>query len=312
VFKLILLEQIEKQLLFFNLLKSIMRVRKGGYTEAEQLALEWSKKQKKEEDPVNVKHRFIASFLHKEMASATRPPSAKDDDEGKKERKTSKYGDEGKKERKSSRKEHRHEHKHERRHRSSSPKRRQRSSSPKVRRRSPSPKKVRKDGERESPRYSPYRGAEETYLIPDDKDNSDLRVGSSSSVRKNSQNDDNEWERSRSRDRRGRDGGRKEEKGERKDDDINDRDSRIKRRYSRSRSRSNSEFKSRANRSRSRSRSPIPAHWAHDKYSLNVVDSPTYDEKLEKRRELNNYRPPSPTWVSRAGGVAIMRKKISD
>jgi hypothetical protein len=65
-------------------------------------------------------------------------------------------------------------------------------------------------------------------------------------------------------------------------------------------------------RSRSRSRSPIPATWAHDKYSKNVIDSPTYDEKLERRRELNNYRPPSPTWVSRAGGVAIMRKKISD
>lgn len=61
-------------------------------------------------------------------------------------------------------------------------------------------------------------------------------------------------------------------------------------------------------RSRSRSRSRGRRSWRHDKFD-NRVD----DDDDTRRRELlpKDYRPPSPTWISRAGGVAIMKKKAT-
>ena len=88
-------------------------------------------------------------------------------------------------------------------------------------------------------------------------------------------------------------------------------------------------------RSRSRDRSSSPQIWTHDKWSSETrsVDDPQLVGILkaraaatgynhisdrqrspsaeQRRRNLQGYRPPSPTWVSRAGGVAIMRKAIT-
>jgi hypothetical protein len=60
--------------------------------------------------------------------------------------------------------------------------------------------------------------------------------------------------------------------------------------------------------SRDRSRSRGRRSWRHDKFD-NRVD----DDDDTRRRELlpKDYRPPSPTWISRAGGVAIMKKKAT-
>ena len=65
--------------------------------------------------------------------------------------------------------------------------------------------------------------------------------------------------------------------------------------HSRSRSRSHS-------RERSHSRKKTGNNWSHDKF-----------DPHENIREIKpvpfDYRPPSPTWKSRAGGVAIMRRE---
>lgn len=79
--------------------------------------------------------------------------------------------------------------------------------------------------------------------------------------------------------------------------------SRDRRHKSRSRSHSNSRGGSWRSRSpEERSRNPR-AFWTHDKFADVASSSPL-------RRQLpDDYKPPSPEWVSRAGGVAIMRKK---
>mmetsp|Transcript_19061 Transcript_19061/g.38508 ORF Transcript_19061/g.38508 Transcript_19061/m.38508 type:complete len:241 (+) Transcript_19061:87-809(+) len=85
----------------------------------------------------------------------------------------------------------------------------------------------------------------------------------------------------------------------------------------RSPSRSRSRSPSRS-RSRSRSRnsgnnwkrgksSAWSKNWTHDKFDRNA--SPERDPR-ESSRIPQDYRPPSPTWVSKAGGIAIMRKKL--
>lgn len=61
---------------------------------------------------------------------------------------------------------------------------------------------------------------------------------------------------------------------------------------------------SRSSSTERRGRSRSPNHWTHDKYnSARSSPSPV-------RIVPSDYRPPSPEWVSRAGGVAIMRKRI--
>ena len=57
-------------------------------------------------------------------------------------------------------------------------------------------------------------------------------------------------------------------------------------------------------RSRSRDKEKYVASWSHDKFSHTSDHSPV-------RSLPKDYRPPSPTWVSRAGGVAIMKKRTS-
>lgn len=51
-----------------------------------------------------------------------------------------------------------------------------------------------------------------------------------------------------------------------------------------------------------RGRVRTPDQWTHDRYSERTSPSPV-------RVVPTDYRPPSPEWVSRAGGVAIMRKR---
>lgn len=61
-------------------------------------------------------------------------------------------------------------------------------------------------------------------------------------------------------------------------------------------------------RSRSRSRSRGRRDWRHDKFDNRDDD----DDDTRRREQLpKDYRPPSPTWISRAGGVAIMKKKTT-
>ena len=55
-------------------------------------------------------------------------------------------------------------------------------------------------------------------------------------------------------------------------------------------------------------RSNEEEEWVHDKFSK--IESEPSPEREYITRE--GYKPPSPTWVSRAGGVAIMRKRIDD
>jgi hypothetical protein len=44
-------------------------------------------------------------------------------------------------------------------------------------------------------------------------------------------------------------------------------------------------------------------------YRRVLADMLLCDNSPSPPRVPNDYRPPSPTWVSRAGGVAIMKKK---
>jgi len=47
--------------------------------------------------------------------------------------------------------------------------------------------------------------------------------------------------------------------------------------------------------------------WGHDKFDAGSVQQL---QALPERRHISaDYRPPSPTWRSRAGGVAVMVKK---
>lgn len=74
----------------------------------------------------------------------------------------------------------------------------------------------------------------------------------------------------------------------------------LRRDVSRSPSRSRARIRSRSRTPESRKKK-----WGHDMFSDTRDKSPP-------SRIPSDYRPPSPTWVSRAGGVAIMRKKLSD
>lgn len=111
------------------------------------------------------------------------------------------------------------------------------------------------------------------------------------------------------------------EREKRKDNDSRDNDRRRNeiRRRSTSGDRDRSEDRSRSRRSRSRNRSyeddrkrrrSREERWSHDLYHDLERASPDRDGV---RRPDENYRPPSPTWISRAGGVAIMKKRtVSD
>jgi hypothetical protein len=244
-----------------------MRVRAGGFTEAEVLALAWSKRNKEAD-----------------LIEAKRPRKNLDSGSGKGEEKRCAIKDD------------RSRHKDRR-----SPCRRSEI------------RNEKKHGGRDSPNYSPYIGNDEKSTDFDTKD----EFGRDNAGNKRARRD--EWDRSSSRDR----GKRREVKAQRSQSSKHlSKDSRS---FSRSRSRSLTRFQSRSrsrsprsqspSRSRasrrqdyserSRSRSPLPPTWAHDKFSSAVTDSPSPGRK----RDLGDYRPPSPTWVSRAGGVAIMRKK---
>lgn len=241
-----------------------MRVRAGGFTEAEILALAWSKRNKEAD-----------------LIEAKRPRKNLDSGSVKGE---------------------------ERRYSSKEDRSRQQD------RRSPCRRSEirneKKLGGRDSPNYSPYIGNYEKSTDFDTKDEFGRDNAGNKKVRRD------EWDRSSSRDR----GKRREVKAQRSQSSKHlSKDSRsssrsrsrsLARFQSRSRSRSQSPSRSIASRrqeysERSRSRSPLPPTWAHDKFSSAVTDSPSPGRK----RDLGDYRPPSPTWVSRAGGVAIMRKK---
>jgi hypothetical protein len=236
----------------------IMRVRAGGFTEAEALALAWSKRNK-EADLIEAKRPVRVTVNREDIDNYKRPRFS------------------------SSR-----SHREERR----------------PHRRSPEPSKSKRTGERDSPNYNPYVGNSDNYTDTtscNDSRGRDVRDNGTGRV----QHD--EWDRSRSRDRTVR---HRSKESRRKG--VNDRSGRNRSPLSRSRSRSRSRTRSRSRSirrspiTRSRSRSPLPPTWAHDKFSAVAADSPN----IERRRERDgDYRPPSPTWVSRAGGVAIMRKK---
>ena len=241
-----------------------MRVRAGGFTEAEILALAWSKRNKEAD-----------------LIEAKRP------------RKNTDFGSDRKEEK-------RHTEKEDR--------------SRSIERRSPGRyseiRDEKKHGVRDSPNYSPYTGNYEKSTDSDTRDEFGRDVAS---IRKEKRD---EWDRSRSRDRCKH----REVKAHRSQSSkqLSKHTRSSSRRRSRSltrlrsgsRSRSRSPSQIRASRRqdlsvRSRSRSPLPPTWAHDKFTSSTTDSPSPGRK----RDLGDYRPPSPTWVSRAGGVAIMRKK---
>lgn len=62
---------------------------------------------------------------------------------------------------------------------------------------------------------------------------------------------------------------------------------------------------------------PMPSVWVHDKFhQVDDNDDGSNgkkgrdDNRMQDSRMCRIYRPPSPTWASRAGGVAIFRKKV--
>ena len=261
----------------------VMREKAGGFTEAEILALAWSKRIK-EGDLINAKKqtKTILSEEENRRGRHSRRRDDRHDTAGRKHsRKASGHAD-------------------------------SRSS-----RRSQERRGVKRYGERDSPNYSlgSYEKHVDGEKVVDKRQSPDLKESN------------DEWERSRSRDRdvRGhRDGDRgkhgdKNPKSRR--EEVMSRDTtsrRNSRNRSKSRTRSRSPSRSRSisyergrsksrSRSRSRSRSPMPPTWSHDMFSSVVTNSP--DRKIGQRGGDSDYRPPSPTWVSRAGGVAIMRKK---
>jgi hypothetical protein len=235
-----------------------MRVRAGGFTEAEALALAWSKRNK-EADLIEAK-RPVRVTKNREDISSYKRPTVNSSRSYQEERRPH--------------------------------------------RRSPEPRKSKRSGERGSPNYSPYVGNSENYTDTTSCNDSRGRdVGDDRTGRV--QHD--EWDRSRSRDRTIR-----HRSKESRRQGVNQWSGRYRSPSSRSRSRSRWRSRSRSRSmkrspiTRSRSRSPLPPTWAHDKFSVAAADSPN----IERRRERDgDYRPPSPTWVSRAGGVAIMRKK---
>lgn len=276
-----------------------MKVRSGGFTEAEALALAWSRRSK-EFDLMKAKLPYSTSNYDNGSREERRPGLSAE----------------------------------------SAPRRERRSTrnSPEFReRRAPSrtsriSRKERKLFERDSPNYSPYEGNIDKYA---DSGGIESRNSCQSSSIQESQS--REWDRSCSRERsrthaaHGRDEmstqrstGNPRKRNHRSATHSRSRSgSRVRRprfvnksvhlprsrsrsrSLSRSRSRSRSKTPSRRSPLRSRSRSPLPPTWTHDKFTSNSGSSPS----PERRKELQNYRPPSPTWVSRAGGVAIMRKK---
>ena len=241
-----------------------MRVRAGGFTEAEILALAWSKRNKEAD-----------------LIEAKRP------------RKNPDFGSDRREEKRCTTKEDRSRHRE---------------------RRSPGRyseiRDEKKHGGRDSPNYSPYTG---NYDKSTDSETRDEFGRDVSGIRKEKRD---EWDRSCSRDR----SKHREVKAHRSQSSkhlskhprssTRSRSRSLTRTRSRSRSRSQSPSQTRAFRrqdlsERSRSRSPLPPTWTHDKFTSSTADSPSPGRK----RDLGDYRPPSPTWVSRAGGVAIMRKK---
>lgn len=52
--------------------------------------------------------------------------------------------------------------------------------------------------------------------------------------------------------------------------------------------------------------------WTHDKFDEHDQEDSHRDRYRSSRDATNNeepYRPPSPDWISKAGGVAIMRRR---
>lgn len=133
-----------------------------------------------------------------------------------------------------------------------------------------------------------------------DRDRSRDRRRDTNRDRDRSRDRNRNMSRGRSRDRsrdmsRGRDKSRDKIRDRNRDGNIDDRN--------RDRSRS---------RSRGR-RSPLPQMWRHDKFNddRDEADGCSPQPEEGRRHRLpSDYRPPSPTWVSRAGGVAIIRGKI--
>ena len=260
-----------------------MRERAGGFTEAEVLALAWSKRIK-EGDLINQK-KEVKTTHHEEENSRVRHSTRRDDRHDRESKRHSRKASE---------------------HADSRPSRR-----------SQDRRGVERYGERDSPNYS--LGSYEKHI------DGEKVADKSRSPHRKASND--EWERSRSRERNVR-GRRDNDRGNYRDSNPRLRgEERISRdtasrhnsrnhgksrtpSRSRSRSRSISYRRDRSksySRSRSRSRSPMPPTWSHDMFSSVVTNSP--DRKMGQRGGDSDYRPPSPTWVSRAGGVAIMRKK---
>ena len=280
-----------------------MRVRAGGYTEAETLALAWSKRSKdfdliKAKLPYNTSSYDDGSreYGRRKLTSDSAPRSYKTTVQ-------------------------------------KSPDHNKGRAPPRT---SPSPRKERNPFERDSPNYSPYEGNIDKFTVsggiectnsrhrnPTDKCHScewdrscsrersrgractrdETRTTRSSKGLKNSRRERHgSISRSRSR------SSSKSHRRRHKEKSARPHRSRSRSRsFSRSRSRSKTSYRRSPLRSRSRSRSPLPPTWTHDKFAANTGSSPS----PERRRELQNYRPPSPTWVSRAGGVAIMRKKTA-
>ena len=274
-----------------------MRERAGGFTEAEILALAWSKRVKEGE-----------------LIKA------------KKQTQTPKYPEEHSRDRNSTRREDRRG-RQSRKHSRKSPEHAGVSSS----RRSPENRRKRRHGERDSPNYSlgSYEKHVDGVNIADRSRSPHRRERNDEWDRSRSRectvSDENDIHRSRTRDSElDRDNDRSKHRNPTvrgKEENSGGRANNYRARsrskswtrsrsrsisHRRDRSRSNSRSKSRS-RSRSRSRSPMPPTWSHDMFSSVVTDSP--ERKAGQRGGDSDYRPPSPTWVSRAGGVAIMRKK---
>eukprot|EP01040_Poterioochromonas_malhamensis_P007405 gene7405-7988_t len=86
------------------------------------------------------------------------------------------------------------------------------------------------------------------------------------------------------------------------------RNSNPARERSRSGSRGRRRSQSRSRKNREREGRKVEDSWGHDLFDDKIEEN----EKGNQKRSLpSDYRPPSPEWISRAGGVAIMRKKTT-
>ena len=296
-----------------------MRERVGGYTEEEKLALAWSKRNK-EADLINAKRPTSSSSSQYAAESRShRNDTIRNDRD---DRNISNDDRRDRKDRKDK------QDRKYRKDRERSPERPRHSSE----RSRISLRRIgeKRSNERDSPNYN--IGSYEKHIDGDDsREGKSERNGRNRGDVVKSKGGErglaDEWARSHSRERgrdrskdrtsdrnsdRSRERNEKDKKHDNKEGLRKNRDngaqSSRNRSDSRSRSRSRSRSGGRQNKyradSRSRSRSPLPPTWAHDLFSTVVTDSP-----VKNKMRDDDYRPPSPTWVSRAGGVAIMRKK---